>query len=533
MPQQFFKKFKKLFSNNKSKTSIKRKPNKTKSSNAIIIDDSLTEDEKRNALAKSYETGSYLVDYPAGENATNNKAVFGDSMYNLISSMGVQGVAKTPATSFQAPRIYTPRDLEYFYAGNGIMRKIIDTQADEMTREWINLEGDDEEEHLKKYLEKLSAQKQYADLIRWSSLFGGSLIIMLIDDGRSLIEEVDLNNIRKIEKLWVVDLGQIYLYPTDYYSDPADPKFNEPEWFTIRPIFYGVPSKNLMFKVHETRVLKMDGAPVTQFLKSLNRGWMAPITQSYMWDIINLEQSYTYAVEAVHEMVVTVFGIKDLAMKLSTDKGVEEIKKRMDVVLYAKSVINAVIMDADGEKFEKVMTNISQIADLLTKLERKLCATCGIPYSVLFGEQRGGLNQGESSDVRMWYDTIKRNQAQNVTPLLKKLIHYISLCDDCDFEGDMEEISISYNNLWQYEEKDLVGMKLQQAQADAIYIDRGVVTPEEIRERFLDDVFDFELQIKSEETVTKDFDEKTKDEINKKTEEISISKDMNTNTLGK
>jgi len=518
----------------KQKTKSKAKP-KLKTKIEKKISAIKFEENERNKLVKLYENGgaaSLLNDTPSVSmiepSGAGNRSVIGDSMYNLVSSLGVQGAAKTPSTSFQSPRIYNPRELEHFYAGNGTMRLIIDTWADEMTREWIDLEGDDEEKTITKYLDKLDTQKRFADLIRWGRLMGGALIIMLIDDGRALIDEVDLNNIRKIEALRVVDIGQVFLYPTDYYSDPSSPKFNEAQWYTIRPIFYGVPSEHLMFKVHETRVLKIDGAPMTQYLKRLNRGWMAPETQSYMWDIINLEQAYTYAAESVHEMIVNVFGIKDLAMKLSTATGVQDVKSRMDVINYAKSVINAVVIDAEEEKFDKVMTNVSQIDDLLTKLERKLCASCRIPHGILFGDQRSGLGHGGASDdVSSWYSTIKQRQVQDIFPLLKKLIGYVSLADDCAFQDDIEEVSPSFNALWQYEEKDLVAMKLQQAQADAVYIDRGVLSQEEVRERFVDDTYDFNLQIKSVEA-PQNFDQKTIEEIKKKGEEIPISQDMDT-----
>lgn len=454
-----------------------------------------------------------------------------DSMYNVATSLGIGGRAKTPSSFFKPARIYSWRELEELYAANGVIRRLIDIIADEMTREWVKLDGDDDKESLDNYLIKLNTQKSFADLVRWGNLMGGALIIMLINDGRDLNEPVDMDNIKTIEALRVVDLGQVFLYPEDYYSDPANPKFNDPQWYTVRPIFYGVPSDHLMFKVHETRVLKIDGAPCTQFLKRLNKGWMAPIIQSYIWDIVNLEQAYCYASEAVHEMVISVFALEDLGKIMMRDDGEEAIKKRMDIINYAKSVINSVIIDSGSEKFEKVQTNISQIEGLLDKFERKVCAMSGVPHAILFGDQRGGIVNTESGDVRGWYDVVRQMQIQKLYPLLKKLLEYISMAKDCSFVGDVRLVEPNFNALWQYEEKDLVDMELKTAQMDASYIDRGVYTPEEVRTRFTGERFNFDLHLSDEAPI--DYTSEVKEEIESESEDIKIDNDMNVGTEAK
>jgi hypothetical protein len=435
-------------------------------------------------------------------------------------------MAKTASTGFKDPKIYAWRELESLYAGNGTVRRIIDTLANEMTREWVSLDGDDEQANLFKYLEKLNTQKSFADAIRWANLMGGAIIIMLIDDGRTLIEEVDLKNIKKIEALRVLDLGQLFLEGTDYYSDPADPRFNEPQWYTVRPIMYGIPETPLIYKVHESRVLKIDGATVTQYLKRINKGWMAPVIQSYIWDIINLEQAYSYTSEAMHELIVSVFSINGLAAQMATQDGQAIVKSRLDLINYGKSLVNMLAIDSDNEKFEKVSSNLGGLNELLTCFERKLCAMCGIPHMILFGEQRGGLSSGESGDVRAWYDVLKQKQQQTISPMLNKLLQYISLSEDSEFSGDIADVNINYNALWQYETNDLVDMKLKTAQTDAIYLDRGVLDASEVKTRFINNAFDFDLQIDLE--AKDDFDEETINALKEQTEDVPISSSMST-----
>jgi len=416
-----------------------------------------------------------------------------DGLLNAITSLGVLGKARTPSSQITSPKIFTNQDLGFMYGGDGFAKKIIDLIAEEMTREWIDLNGD-QDTYLIKYLEKLKAQQCFCDLVRWSRLFGGAIIIIGANDGKNLDEELNLNNIKTIEFLRVIDRSEILVYPKDYYLDPLNEKYGQVEFYTITPNLYGIVNEK-SYVVHSSRVLRLEGDIVPNFMKKINKGWGFSILQTIYSRLIGLLQSYEYSSEIIHEFIINVFSIKNLASTLQTASGEERIKKRMEIVNYSKSVINSVVIEAGTEDYKKETTNIAGLTDLINTLEMSLAAVTGIPYMILMGRSPSGLNATGDNEIRGWYDRISMMQEQQIKPLLKKLLEIIVLAEDCEFTGDLDDVTIEFNPLWQYEQKDLVTMRNQQAQTDAVYLERGVLQEQEVRDSRFGDNYSFDTKL--------------------------------------
>lgn len=448
-----------------------------------------------------------------------------DSMVNVVSSLGVEGKAKTPSSRFQDPIIFSPLELGYTYAGCGLFRKIIDAPASEMVREWIRINGD-KDNIFQFYLDKLHCQTSFGDLIRWARLYGGAIIIMGINDGRELDQPVNLNSIKAVEFLRVVDRSQLFLYPQDYYMDPESPKFGQVERYTVRPITYGVPNEqSILYRVHESRVLRLDGNPMPDWMRRLNWSWGAPVLQSIYWDLIDSLQTYSYSSELVHDFVTTILSINNLTALLQTETGEAMVRKRINTINYSKSIINSVFIDADKEKFEKVSSSVTGLPELLSAFDMKLSAVVEIPYMVLFSKSASGLNATGDNEVRTWYDQIKMKQEQQLRPLIQKLMRYITLAKDCEFKGDFDQINFEFVPLWQYEEKDTVAMRYQQAQTDAIYLQWGVLNEDEVKTSRFTDAYSFETKIENDNPMHQGeaSDNETREQIEQSEEKILVS----------
>lgn len=435
--------------------------------------------------------------------AAENSHIKLDGLGNVVTSLGISGRARTPSSKISDPKGFTPQELGFMYAGDGFAKRIIDLIAEEMTREWVELNGD-LDGYLLKYLEKLDAQKHFCDLVRWARLFGGAIIIIGANDGKNLDEELNLSNIKTIEFLRVIDRAEIFTYPQDYYSDPADPKFGQVEYYTIKPYLYGVPvtNRSIMYRVHNSRILRLDGDIVPNFMKRINKGWGFSVLQVIYSNLIGLLQGYEYSSEIIHDFLVHVFSIKNLSSILQTASGEERIKKRMEIVNYSKSILNAVTIDSDAESYEKISTNLTGLTDLVAKLEMAVASVTGIPYMILMGKSPSGLSATGDNEIRGWYDRINMMQEQQIRPALRKLLEILVLTKDCEFKGDIDDVTIEFKPLWQYEQKDLVAMRFQQAQTDAIYLERGVLQEEEVRNSRFADNYSFTTKLSEDTDLT-------------------------------
>ena len=54
-------------------------------------------------------------------------------------------------------------------------------------------------------MDDLDFESKFATAEKWARLYGGSIIVMLVDDGRGLEEPLDWENVRTIEELRVFE----------------------------------------------------------------------------------------------------------------------------------------------------------------------------------------------------------------------------------------------------------------------------------------------------------------------------------------
>lgn len=90
---------------------------------------------------------------------------------------------------------------------NGLFSKIIDTPAEEALKHGfdLNLKSNEMNAFVDEVLDDLEWDEKATTAIKWARLYGGALIVMLIDDGRGLEEPVDWEHIRSIDELRVYE----------------------------------------------------------------------------------------------------------------------------------------------------------------------------------------------------------------------------------------------------------------------------------------------------------------------------------------
>lgn len=426
-----------------------------------------------------------------------------DNIMNVATSLALAGKARNPASSFGTPKELSYGELDNIYLGDGLGKRIIDIYANEMIREWFKIEGDPDG-LLLKYLKTLQTKKHINHALKWSRLYGASIVVMLIDDGNELEEPVNINTIKTIDSLRTVDRTQLSIQlPSDWYNDPKQANYGQPEIYTISPPKYASTNKArtlASYKVHESRILRFDGEIAPDAIMNDNSGFGISVLKPIYNYLRNSAQTYEYSAEIIHDFVMSVFSMKNLSSILATPNGAANIKTRSEVMAYCKSVINGIILDADGESYEKVTTQLSGLSDLINQFGLALSAVSGIPYMILMGESPSGLNANADNSIRAWYDSISAEQEEILGIELHKLISYILAASDNPLKNKkIDDLKIDFNSLWQYDEPTQIDMRNKQALTDQAYVVNGIVMPEEIaKSRFGGDKYSFETQINVE-----------------------------------
>jgi len=421
--------------------------------------------------------------------ARMRKLMRSDGWSNIYTGQGLANVDKQLGTSFgNVLRLYE-QQLTDLYRGDGFAKRTIDLPAGEMVREGYIVHGDTEG-GIVKYLDKIRAQQNILMGLRWAKLYGGSIIVMLINDGGKLDTPLNEANIKNIEQMRIYDRFRITWTTSDLYSDPENPKFGQLEYYTVSPT-----STIGMFRVHESRILRFDGLAVNEKVRQENNGWGDSVFQSIYGQLADLTGAYHSAKNVIDDFIQIIIKIDNLQEMIAA--GNEDlVKTRLNIIDMGRHIMNTIMLDTK-EEYSKEASSIAGLSDLLGKFAESYSAVSEIPLTLLMGQSPGGFNAKDEGSIRKWYDKISQDQEDDLRPQVERLVYLAMLCKEGPTNGRiMDDWSIEFNKLWQPTEAETVKMRKEQAETDKIYIDTSVLLPEEVTiSRFGGDEYSIDTQV--------------------------------------
>jgi phage-related protein (TIGR01555 family) len=150
---------------------------------------------------------------------------------------------------------------------------------------------------------------------------------------------------------------------------------------------------------------------------------------------------------------------------------------RMQLVDQFRSVLRAIILDADTEEFERVTTSFAGIPDMLEQSWSRLASAARMPKTKLMGTSPGGLNATGDSDLELWHATVASEQRNTVQPNLER---YLRIYATARGIRDPESWTVKFAPLKLLSAKDRAAYQYNVAQRDQIYLQEGVLLPEEV-----------------------------------------------------
>lgn len=397
---------------------------------------------------------------------------------NVFLNVGTKS-DRSAFTRAGAPRLLQFGELEGLYEGDGFARRIVDLPSDEMVRAGYSIERVESDGDVLSELENIGAQEKLCDALRWSALYGGSIVVMLINDGGLLEEPLNVENAKSLEQLRVYDRWQVTRHQK--YNDPNDMRFGKTQLYMVSPI-EGTP-----YIVHESRCLVFDGVPVPDRIRERNDGWGASKLQQCYDQLTRFGMSHYWANQLLERAQQAVHGIPDLTNLLRSPGGETLVKKRIDLVDMTRSINNTVVIDS-AESYDLKSTSLSGVSDIMDRLGLALSAVTGIPESLLFGRQQGGLNSTGKSDLENWYAKIGQDQTTILLPQIDKLVtvqlHVMGKYVD--------NYLIKFNPLSVPSRKDISETDYKRAQTFEILNNIGALDASEIRKMLPDEGYDIE-----------------------------------------
>lgn len=413
-----------------------------------------------------------------------------DGYKNLMNKYGTKDDA-SEQYRFESGEPVTDIELTLNYEENGLFSKIIDIPADEAVSSGFSYGVTENiEKFINKSLEELDFEEKAVTAIKWSRLYGGALIVMVIDDGKDLDEPVDWDGIHGIDELLVFerplvtpDYQSLYNYkPNEKHSS----KFGNPEFYDISPIYGN------SFRVHESRCLLFkNGILPSMSTRTEYRFFGMPEYVRIYKTLQETVTSHGNGVKLLDRAVQAIYKMKDLAQLLSTDQGEDNVIQRLRIIDMAKGIINSVAIDADGEDYDYKQITFSGVKDIIDSTCNMLSAVTNIPQTKLFGRSPAGENSTGESDMENYYKFVEKIQKLNLKNNMGTLIDIILIAGRYKKEFvDIPDYSLEFNPLWSLSENEQATVEqmkaateFTKAQTAQLYVDMQALDASEIRKK--------------------------------------------------
>lgn len=350
-----------------------------------------------------------------------------------------------------------------------------------------------------------------AEIIRWAgflaNVYRGSAIVLNVDDGRRADQPIDTKNIRTIREIEVLDSYQIYPDPVMVANPLKAETYHlqvTPEWHPgIRSMFEGRLSRSsggyYTYPIHRSRVIRVPGVPVPPQIMRYNNGWDRSLLE-VVWDQWSAWESVTKGIEnLVKDYSLFVYQLNGFADMM--DEGNEEaIRTRVRSLQLMASVMGGVCLDKEDEQVQFVQRSFAGLNDLAASYRDMLIGALGIPHTILFGESPSGLGATGESEEKTWAKKVESYQNGWVKAALTRIYQLIFLAKDGPTEGKpLDGWSIDFHPLLEQTEAEKIANRSSQAQTDNVYLQAGVLVPEEIRQsRFGGPEYSFETVLDDE-----------------------------------
>ena len=394
-----------------------------------------------------------------------------DGFLSLYSNLGAE-TNKRNTTMWQGESNYlTETYLTDIYQTAWIVRKAIDLPVNDALS--CELEFTDNED-LKLKSEELDIMGKMKEALILARIYGGSAIIPVIEELVTTEPETELNydNIKKIISFNVVDAYE--LNPKTYDDNVMSPTFGLPLTWEYFPYSPGVTAQVGKI-IHTSRIISLYGDFVPK--RSVRIELMYPWGQSVIQTIYNAFRDYSI-VEANTIEISQTYLTKILKMLnyfdlIQSAEGRTVIEARVANVNEKMSAFRTLVTDKEEDMIFRT-TNLAGYEKIIDFVTDQLCGSANIPRQRFFSQQLGTL-AGAGESTKQYYDFLNQIQT-TLYPAVDRLLAMMK--SELDIT---DKIEWRFTDITQPDNKKEAETKKITADTDNIYINAGVLTPEEIR----------------------------------------------------
>ncbi len=372
-----------------------------------------------------------------------------------------------------------------------LIRAMVETLADEMTRKWIEFSGQGSEESdaervkaLQAATERYHLKTAFNKAMKKTGYFGGCMLYIDMGDNTRTaagLAEVatpltlDSAKITKGSFKGFRIIEPINCYPAPYNADnPLEADYYQPTAWLVQGR-----------RVHASRMLHFAQNEPPILLKPAYNFFGIPLAQMAL-DYIDRFDTVRISVAKLIKRFSTSILKTDMTQILNGGGYEDAASLKARAMMWSMLGSNEGMMALDFEKedFVQVNTPLSGLADIVSQQLELLAAISRTPAVKLLGISPKGFNSTGEYDEANWYDHVASQQANVFSDNLAKAIKIIQLSETGAIDDDLTHRFVP---LHEQSEAEKATNRKANADTFAVYYDRGVLSAEEERARLAAD----------------------------------------------
>ena len=366
-----------------------------------------------------------------------------DAFSNPIARLGFGTQDLLQATQYPLTRMTQNYQLlTSLYRENWIVQNIIETIPGDMVRKWYTLKCNAAPEYvdaLQRLERKVHLRKSLLEGMYWGRLYGGAAGIIMIRGQEDLSQPLDHGLILPGCFLGLMILDRWSgIYPElGQITDPADPDFGLPEYYTVRD----EESGTLISRVHHSRVLRFPGRELPYNEKVAENYWGESELEAIYSELVKRDNVSANIASLTFRANVNYMETDSLDQMLATSNA--EAQRRFWQTLQAQSVIESNFgtrLVNKGDVMHNTQYTFTGLPDVYDRVMMDVAGAAKTPVTKLFGRSPAGMNATGESDMNNYYDYIDGLRENQLRPIMERLLPIMVLSawgvvpDDLDID---------------------------------------------------------------------------------------------------
>lgn len=328
--------------------------------------------------------------------------------------------------------------LNILFRDNWIAKAIIEKPANEMLKNGFSIHSQIEPDKIDKIMniwQKTKTQNKFLKCLKWARLYGGCLLIPMIENQGDLSEPLDYETIMpdSYKGCFTVDRWSGVSPSIELVDDITDPDFGQPEYYDVSDNTTGKT-----FRIHHSRVIKMIGREMPYWEEIAETYWGASELEHVYTELKKRDDTSANISFLIFLANIRVFKMDGMSQMLSIgdQQAAQRVYETMKTMNHLMCNTGTLAIDKE-EDFAMHGYSFTGINDVYESFMLDISGAAEIPVDKLFGRSPSGFNSGAET-LQNYYDTIDEKRETYVREPLEKIVKIITMSALGEIPDDIE-----------------------------------------------------------------------------------------------